>query len=1145
MAGTVTTDLQFFQGASTTSACESATGWSGVTVATDSDANIEGTYCIGAKVSTGTTSPLVYTLNAAQNVTGQNMYAWVTGQKLGQWDSQANGGIRMRVDDSTRYAEWYVAGSDTIPHQGWICHTINFIDTLSAAIAEYPQNTFTDQTTAANNTTTNDMNVMRPSASGTPATNDAYYFGHREPFRMILFYLSTVGAGTWAYTWEYYNGSSWTALSGVTDGTSNYTQAAPASGVNIRRVTYTLPTDWYPTTVNSQGPYYYIRSRLSSYTSVTTRPLGLRAWLRFGATPNRAGVISGDTNDSIEPNYSAITKVGFRLTLIAGLARTNCWFDAVRYGTKMTIYAGTAGSPGTFADFLTSESTNRYGLITDIEGVLNIQGKLEFGDSAGTNATYFADTNRHLHFRNNKLGSVANTLSVVGNASNDTEVIFGSLTTSGSNNLASGGLLIDSNYVTTSESTKWTLYCLDGNRTIIKFYGNTLRYAQRIYFGDANTKIDNVSLVGNSFESNGIIYYNLDSTETTSLNEQNTVTASTHAFATHIYELGNWRLNNITNNTQDTAYGLVFKSTAITFTLNSTTFAGNDNDVYFYQPSSTITLNLIDSTDNPAASQYSTNNWNLYEKTTYDLNVKNTAGSNLQDVSSQLFDNLGTEQYVGLTNASGNITTQYILRRTRLYTGSLATSTHNPYRLRIRKYDYLPQEISGKTFSTTAVADAFVLLADPVASTAVGTVSGWTGITVAETAALSAAVADDGGSQTNETTAANNGTTNDMTLLPATPAANDAYYFGGPFKFAAVKINFYQVGSGTWTLTWEYYNGASWSSLSGVTTPSYHSGAENFRPTSTGTKFIYWTLPTNWASTTIATLGPYYYVRARVSAYTSVTTQPKGTQSWLQDRIAVTSNHTLLETFEYLRYYTALTSPSHLSLADPITSADGTNFVVTDYAYLTDNASLSGASSILYMPTQDFYLTGTGSQALKKLTDIDGTQVTLTVTNVVQNTQCYIATTGGTELLNTTATTLVSGNKYQATAPYVHTVDTAVVVKAREMGYQNFETTGTITSDGLSVTAVWQVDTNWKLVVSGVNIQFTNPTTITRASGDFGTDGWLSVMGQVTVEGSVSNNGTYTLSAVGTTTVTITGATLTNEGPSSGITLTFTRIALT
>jgi hypothetical protein len=132
-----------------------------------------------------------------------------------------------------------------------------------------------------------------------------------------------------------------------------------------------------------------------------------------------------------------------------------------------------------------------------------------------------------------------------------------------------------------------------------------------------------------------------------------------------------------------------------------------------------------------------------------------------------------------------------------------------------------------------------------------------------------AAIADDGGVFTNETTAANNATTNDMTLLPATPAVNDAYYFGYLKKFQQVDLNISTAGAGTWTIVWEYYDGSTWQSLPDITDPS--SGF-----TASGLQNISWTMPNDWEMTTINSQGPFYFARARVSAYTSITTQPLG-----------------------------------------------------------------------------------------------------------------------------------------------------------------------------------------------------------------------------------------------------------------------------
>lgn len=130
-------------------------------------------------------------------------------------------------------------------------------------------------------------------------------------------------------------------------------------------------------------------------------------------------------------------------------------------------------------------------------------------------------------------------------------------------------------------------------------------------------------------------------------------------------------------------------------------------------------------------------------------------------------------------------------------------------------------------------------------------------------------IADDGGSFTNDTLPSYDTFTNDMTLLPATPAVNDAYYFGNDAKFDEIELNVSTAGSGTWTITWEYYNGTAWAALSGVT-----DGTTGF--TTSGTNSITYTVPTDWAVTSVNGSANEFFIRGRVSAYTSITTQPLG-----------------------------------------------------------------------------------------------------------------------------------------------------------------------------------------------------------------------------------------------------------------------------
>ncbi len=147
-------------------------------------------------------------------------------------------------------------------------------------------------------------------------------------------------------------------------------------------------------------------------------------------------------------------------------------------------------------------------------------------------------------------------------------------------------------------------------------------------------------------------------------------------------------------------------------------------------------------------------------------------------------------------------------------------------------------------------------------------------------AALAGAVADDGGVQTDETTEANNVAANDMTLLPALPVADDAYYFGSSIPFPILELNIGTAGVGTWTIVWEYYSPSTgWTALSSVV-----DGSNAFRVA--GGVVIGFTLPYDWAQVAVAGITAYW-IRARVSLFTAITTQPLGTQALVDQEGAV------------------------------------------------------------------------------------------------------------------------------------------------------------------------------------------------------------------------------------------------------------------
>jgi len=138
---------------------------------------------------------------------------------------------------------------------------------------------------------------------------------------------------------------------------------------------------------------------------------------------------------------------------------------------------------------------------------------------------------------------------------------------------------------------------------------------------------------------------------------------------------------------------------------------------------------------------------------------------------------------------------------------------------------------------------------------------------------LDGAMADDGGTFTDETGAANQDTADDMTLLPAAPVQEDAYYFGYyDTTFTTLQLKLTTQGAGVWTITWEYWDGDSWEALAGVA-----DGTTGFTA-AVGWQTVTWNLPGDWARTTVNNVNAYW-VRARLSAFTNLVTQPKGGQA--------------------------------------------------------------------------------------------------------------------------------------------------------------------------------------------------------------------------------------------------------------------------
>lgn len=291
---------------------------------------------------------------------------------------------------------------------------------------------------------------------------------------------------------------------------------------------------------------------------------------------------------------------------------------------------------------------------------------------------------------------------------------------------------------------------------------------------------------------------------------------------------------------------------------------------------------------------------------------------------------------------------------------------------------------------------------------------------------LTGALADDGGVFTDETTAANNATANDMTLLPATPATDDAYYFGWDTEMPTkIDVNIGTQGVGVWTITWEYYNG-SWTALSGVTdnTSGFTAAA--------GTHSVTWTKPSDATSTTLQTIDAYW-VRGRVSAYTSVTTQPLGTQAWVYDQYSLWRGGLMFDTTALPD--TAVVTAATLSLnvsADNTTTDFDVTVVLGD---VLDNTLVDVDYGELYSATTSLGSVNTSTASVGSYLDITLNSVALSNINVLGYTRLGIR----------------SSRDISATTP---TDDEYITFKALEEGVDKpqLEITYTSTSGGTLTT---------------------------------------------------------------------------------------------
>jgi len=153
-------------------------------------------------------------------------------------------------------------------------------------------------------------------------------------------------------------------------------------------------------------------------------------------------------------------------------AKVFIYWDAVRYGTGLSIKGGTSGSPATFEDFITAENTNAYGVIEKKNTIYFTQGNIIIGSTTNGDATYFEDTNKVLRFKDiYKTPTNFYEIKGQGNTTGETKIFLGE---------KSGTAGISGCFITASSTMKFKLTMSDTYITEFGFYGSTFVNANTI-----------------------------------------------------------------------------------------------------------------------------------------------------------------------------------------------------------------------------------------------------------------------------------------------------------------------------------------------------------------------------------------------------------------------------------------------------------------------------------------------------------------------------------------------------------------------------------------------------------------------------------------------------------------------------------------
>lgn len=184
-------------------------------------------------------------------------------------------------------------------------------DTLPATKVWYYDDsagTFSSETADFNSVTANDVDVPGHAAG---EVDDYLAIGYTTEFTSVTLNVGTVKTDTSTLVWEYWDGNSWEAISGVTDGTSGFT----VSGSHA--VVFTAPIDWGKKKLSTDTTaLYYIRVRCSAFTSATAQ--GKITQGLIGLAPDTRTNVIYSTDSVLLPSFTSFMGVDIDEHIVSG-----------------------------------------------------------------------------------------------------------------------------------------------------------------------------------------------------------------------------------------------------------------------------------------------------------------------------------------------------------------------------------------------------------------------------------------------------------------------------------------------------------------------------------------------------------------------------------------------------------------------------------------------------------------------------------------------------------------------------------------------------------------------------------------------------------------------------------------------------------